>query len=36
MDWHLGTKYSIDETVIPIKKKNAEKTKEKVSKGKKT
>ena len=34
--WYLGTKSSICETVIPIKKKKAEATKEKVSKEEKT
>ena len=35
MDWYLGTKPSLGETVIPIKKKKADETKEKVSKEKK-
>ena len=34
-DWYLGTKPSFGETVIPIKKKKADETKEKVSKEKK-
>ena len=36
MDWYLGTKSAIGETVIRIKKKKAEETKEKVSKEEKT